>query len=473
MIYPVIMCGGSGTRLWPLSRKSYPKQFTQIIGKTSLFQQSILRVQDDIYNNPTIITANDFRFIITEQLSQISIKANATIIEPSAKNTAPAILACAAFIAKEDEDALILIMPSDHIINNMDEFNECVKNAIPEAINGNIVTFGIKPNSPETGYGYIEVSNFENINNNKPLKTLKFVEKPNLEKAKEMLAANKFLWNAGIFLFKASTILKAFEEYENSTKELVEQAVLKSFKDLDFIRLDEKVWQIINSNSIDYSIMEKANNIVTMPYNSHWTDLGSWDSVWNEMPKDSNQNAVSENANAIECTNTLLRSESGDLELIGIGLDDIIAIAMPDAVIVAKKSDNQKVKDAVTLLKQQSKKQAETFPISHRPWGWYETLSNGDNFQVKRIFVKPKSSISLQSHSKRSEHWVIVSGVAKVTLGNELKIMNANQSIYIPMGEIHRLENDGDTPVILIEVQTGDYLGEDDIIRHSDAYHRN
>ena len=472
MLYPIIMCGGYGTRLWPLSRKSFPKQFTKILSEQSLFQQTVLRTIGFEYSNPTIVTCSDYRFIATEQLAEIEIKPLATLIEPEAKNTAPAILAAAIYIYQMDSEATLLIMPSDHVINDINLFKSAANKVRPYSEIGNIITFGIKPNFAHTGYGYLELSDENGTNIDNPTLINRFIEKPDIEAASKMFLSNKYLWNSGIFMFKARTIIDAFNLHEPLMSELVLKSLTNSKIDLGFTRLDSKYWSQIIPNSIDYAIMEKVDNIVAMPYKHHWTDLGSWEAVWDEMGKDANGNAVSNNANTLDCTNTLLRSESEDLEIVGIGLDDIIAIATKDAVIVAKKNDSQRVGEAVKLLNKNSKKQAEQFPIKHRPWGWYESLSCGDNFQVKRICIKPMSSISLQSHSKRAEHWIIVSGTAKVTIGDDIKIMSANQSIYIPIGEKHRIENNNDIEVILIEVQTGDYLGEDDIIRYKDEYSR-
>ncbi len=475
MIYPVIICGGSGTRLWPLSRKSYPKQFSKLLGEHSLFQQSAARVIGDNFADPIIVTSDDFRFIVTEQLAGIEKVATAIIIEPEAKNTAPAVLSAALMLHKIDPESSMLVMPSDQIIENSDAFQNVVKNANQTLDNEAdiLVTFGISPTSPETGYGYLELANKEDAESKYPVKLCSFVEKPNFENATKMVESQKYLWNSGIFLFKTSSIIKAFEKHAPAMIKATKLAVEQSKTDLNFVRLDTKSWAKIDGNSIDYAIMEKADNIVAMPFSEGWSDLGSWDSVWKESSQDKGGNVCSENALAINCKNTLLRSESNGLELIGIGLDDIIAIAMPDAVLVAKKSESQAVKDAVDALKSKSKKQATAFPKEHRPWGWFESLVISKDFQVKRIFVKSGASLSLQSHFHRSEHWVVVEGTARVTLGDNVKLYSANESVYIPIGEKHRLENPGKLPVVLIEVQTGSYLGEDDIVRYEDIYKRN
>lgn len=473
MIYPVILCGGSGTRLWPLSRQSYPKQFAKIINDKSLFQESVLRTNTEEFNAPIIVTCEQFRFIVAEQLANAQMSAQAILIEPESKNTAPAIIAASLFTDDLDEEALILVMPSDHVIPNSKAFRETILKAKQAALDGYIVTFGIKPKEPETGYGYLELYNSGDAIKNTPSKLKSFVEKPDLNKAKKMLESGNYLWNAGIFLFKSSTMKDAFTKYAPKILSEVSQSLENRKEDIGFTRLDSDVWAKIIGNSIDYSIMEKADNVYVMPYNDGWSDLGSWAAVWAESNPDSDGNVCSNGATAIDCSDTLLRSESTDLEIVGIGLEDIIAIAMPDAVVISKKSQSQRVKEAVNALTLKSKRQATAFPKEHRPWGWLESLVISEGFQVKRIFVKPGASLSLQSHSRRAEHWVVVEGIAKVTLEDDVRLFCANESVYIPIGTKHRLENSTSLPVVIIEVQTGEYLGEDDIIRYQDAYKRN
>lgn len=473
MIYPVILCGGSGTRLWPLSRQSYPKQFAKIINDKTLFQESVLRTNSEEFTSPIIVTGEDFRFIVAEQLANAQIGAKAILIEPDSKNTAPAVLAATLYAANIADDAIILVMPSDHVIPNPEAFRSTILKAKQAALDGYIVTFGIKPTGPETGYGYLELNNSSDALKNSPSKLKSFVEKPDLEKAQQMLESGNYLWNAGIFLFKASVMKEAFKKYAPQMLDEVSKSLENKKEDIGFTRFDANIWARIIGNSIDYSIMEKADNVYAMPYNDGWSDLGGWAAVWAESKPDENGNVCSNGATSIDCKDTLLRSESSDLEIVGIGLEDIIAIAMPDAVVISKKSQSQRVKEAVSALSQKSKRQATAFPKEHRPWGWFESLVISDGFQVKRIFVKPGASLSLQSHSRRAEHWVVVEGIAQVTLGEEIKSFSANESVYIPIGVKHRLENNTDLPVVIIEVQTGDYLGEDDIIRYQDVYQRN
>ena len=335
-----------------------------------------------------------------------------------------------------------------------------------------MVTFGIKPTHPETGYGYLELSTDPiDDHGSSDLKT--FVEKPNLQNAKQMVEAGHYLWNAGIFLFRAQDMIDAFKTYESGTLDLVSQSINDATTDLGFLRLAADPWSKLEDISIDYAIMEKAQNLVAVPYASKWSDLGGWDAVWSESRPDASGNVTSETAHAIECKNSLLRTESISQQVVGIGLNDIIAIAMPDADLVAHKERAQDVKKAVELLKSKDIAQAEIFPKDHRPWGWFESLALGDCFQVKRICVKPGAALSLQSHKHRSEHWIVVDGTAEVMIDDEVKLVTEGQSIYVPLGSKHRMTNPGKLPMVLIEVQIGTYLGEDDIIRYEDVYDRN
>lgn len=474
-IYPVLLAGGSGTRLWPLSRKSYPKQFSNLIGKKTLFQFSAKRLMSsDIIEFASHITLTnaDFRFIIGEQLQEIGIDPGPILIEPEAKNTAAAILAASIFAHSQDENAVLLVAPSDHVIPGTDDFHAAIKVGLSHAQKQKMVTFGIKPTHPETGYGYLELAK-DPIDDSGTSDLEKFIEKPDLQDAKQMLEAGHYLWNAGIFLFRALDMIDAFSTYAPGTLDLVSKAVNEASSDLGFLRLAPKPWSELKDISIDYAIMEKAQNLVAVPYASKWSDLGGWDAVWAESKPDALGNVTSKTAHAIECSNSLLRSESSGQQVVGIGLNDIMAIAMPDAVLVAPKDRAQDVKKAVELLKAKDIAQAEVFPKDHRPWGWFESLALGERFQVKRICVKPGAALSLQSHKHRSEHWIVVEGTAKVTIDDKVKLVSEGQSIYVPLGAKHRMENPGKLPMVLIEVQIGTYLGEDDIIRYEDVYARN
>ncbi|WP_306006825.1 mannose-1-phosphate guanylyltransferase/mannose-6-phosphate isomerase [Aquicoccus porphyridii] len=471
-ITPVIMCGGSGTRLWPLSRKSYPKQFSKLIGPSSVFQQTAQRLSGPGYAPPVILTTSDFRFIVTEQMAEAGVDPGAILIEPEGRNTGPAVLASALWLARDNPDALMLVAPSDHMVADDPAFRAAVLAGVSAAQAGQIVTFGIKPTHAETGYGYLEPG--ENPGDDAPraIPLRRFVEKPDKARAEAMLEAGNYLWNAGIFLFSVRTILEAFEAHAPDLIAPVRAAVDGGQPDLGFLRLDPGAWSDARDISIDYAVMERSHSLSVVPLGAGWSDLGGWDAVWRESGPDARGVATSGAATALDCDATLLRSEDEGLELVGLGLRDIIAVAMPDAVLVADKSRAQDVKDVVAALKAKQAKQATAFPKDHRPWGWFESLVLGDRFQVKRIVVHPGAALSLQSHTHRAEHWIVVSGTARVTVDDDVRLVSENQSVYVPLGARHRLENPGKLPMVLIEVQTGAYLGEDDIIRYEDVYAR-
>lgn len=475
MITPVILCGGSGTRLWPLSRKSYPKQFVPLVGDETLFQASAKRLSGGDgtvdFDNPVVLTGSDFRFIVTEQLLAVGIDPSAILIEPEGRNTAPAVLAAALYIAKSDPNAVLLVAPSDHIVPDTTAFHAAIAKGLLAVAQGKLVTFGIAPDRPETGYGYLELT-VQPDGSGAPVDLAQFVEKPDRPRATEMLAAGNFLWNAGIFLFRAADIIAAFNAHASDLVTPVTQAVAGAKPDLGFLRLAPEAWGAVADVSIDYAVMEHAENLAVVPFGGQWSDLGGWDAVWRAGQADENGVVTTGPATAIECHNSLLRSDSESLELVGIGLENIMAIAMNDAVLVADMRRDQDVKQAVIALTQKAAPQATNFPKDHRPWGWFESLVRGDRFQVKRIHVHPGAALSLQSHYHRSEHWIVVEGTARVTLEGEVQLISENESVYIPLGKKHRLENPGQFPMVLIEVQTGAYVGEDDIIRFEDAYAR-
>ena len=472
MITPVLLCGGSGTRLWPLSRKSYPKQFVPLVGETTLFQASAKRLSGDGFAAPLVLTNADFRFIVTEQLAAAGIDPGAILIEPEGRNTAPAVLAAALWLEKTDPEALMLVAPSDHVVPDAAAFRAAVEAGAGAARAGQLVTFGIKPTHAETGYGYLELAGDPEGFAAHPLALKRFVEKPDAARAAEMVAAGTYLWNAGIFLFSVQTILAAFRAHAPDLLAPVQAAVDQGRPDLGFLRLDPAAWGGAADISIDYAVMERADNLSVVPFAAGWSDLGGWDAVWRESGPDAAGVVTSGAATAIDCTDTLLRSESERLEVVGIGLENVIAVAMNDAVLVASMDRAQDVKKAVEALKARGAVQATHFPKDHRPWGWFESLVIGTRFQVKRIHVHPGAALSLQSHHHRSEHWIVVEGTAKVTVDDEVKLISENQSVYIPLGAVHRMENPGKVPMVLIEVQTGSYLGEDDIIRYEDVYAR-
>ena len=468
---PVILSGGSGTRLWPLSRKSYPKQFARITGPETLFQQAARRFDAPEFAPPVVVTGADFRFIVTEQLAEVGVDPGAVLIEPEPRNTAPAVLAAALHLLSRDPDAVMLVAPSDHAIPDAPAFRAAVARGMEAVAQGNLVTFGIIPDRAETGYGYLELAGRpDGTGAAMPLR--RFVEKPGPAQAAAMVASGEFLWNAGIFLARAADMVAAFRRHAPELVAPVEAAVGQAVADLGFLRLDKAAFAAAPSISIDYAVMEKAANLAVVPFSAGWSDLGGWDAVWRELSPDDQGVVAVGPAEAVDCRDTLLRAEAEGQVLVGIGLDNIIAVAMPDAVLVAPKDRAQDVKMAVEILKTRGAAQAETLPRDFRPWGWYETLVLGPRFQVKRIVVHPGAALSLQSHHHRSEHWIVVEGTARVTVDEEVRLISENQSVYIPLGAVHRMENPGKVPMVLIEVQTGSYLGEDDIIRYEDRYAR-
>ncbi len=473
-VTPVILCGGSGTRLWPLSRKSYPKQFVELMGKETLFQASARRMSgnagDLSFNAPLVLTNSDFRFIVTEQLQAIGIDPGAILIEPEGRNTAPAILAAALYLQQADPDAVMLVAPSDHVVPDRDAFHAAVTAGMGPVMAGDLVTFGIAATHPETAYGYLELA--EKPRPETPVKLSRFVEKPDAANAAQMLAQGNYLWNAGIFLFKAVDIIAAYQTHAQSLIDPVREALRTAKTDLGFLRLGPEAWTQADDISIDYAVMERADNLSVVSYASDWSDLGGWDAVWRESGPDADGVVTSDGATAIDCRNSLLRAEGDRMEIVGIGLENIMAVAMNDAVLVADMSRAQDVKLAVSALKEKQAVQATQFPKDHRPWGWFESLVVGDRFQVKRILVHPGASLSLQSHFHRSEHWIVVEGTAKVTIDDDVRLVTENQSVYLPLGCVHRMENPGKVPMVLIEVQTGAYVGEDDIVRYEDVYAR-
>ena len=473
IIHPVLLCGGSGTRLWPLSRKSHPKQFVKLLGEESLFQASARRLAGAGFAAPSVVTGSDFRFMVVEQLAAVEIAPQNILIEPSARNTAAAICAAAVALDAKNGDSLMLVAPSDHVIPDAEQFRSTVEAVAKTALDGQIVTFGIRPDRAETGYGWLELKVLPSSGFDPAAQRLSsYVEKPDAETARALLRGGMHLWNAGIFLFSTSTILGAFAEFAPETLSKVRDAFSAAETDLGFIRLAAEPWSALEDISIDYAITERAPNLSVMPYGGSWSDFGDWQAIWREGEADGAGVVTSGPSTALDCRNTLLQATSDTQQLVAMGLEDIIVVAMPDAVLVAHKERVQDVKIAVTKLKENGVIQAETLPRDYRPWGWYESIAIGPQFQVKRIVVNPGAALSLQSHNHRSEHWVVVEGTAKVTIDDDVKTVTENQSVYIPLGAVHRMENPGKLPVTLIEVQTGSYFGEDDIIRYDDVYAR-
>lgn len=471
VITPVLLAGGSGTRLWPVSRKSFPKQFAPLVGDETLFQASARRLAGARYGAPVVMTNADFRFVVAEQLGAIGVKPAAILIEPAGRNTAPAILAAALTVARQDPQALLLVAPSDHVVPDAVAFGRAVDLGAEAARTGRIVTFGITPTRPETGYGYMEAE----AAGEGPVALKRFVEKPDAENAARMIAQGNYLWNAGIFLFQAQVMIEAFRAHAPEYLAPVQAALDEAQSDLGFLRLAPEPWDRLPDLSIDYAVLEKADNLSVVRFSGHWSDLGGWDAVWRESLEGQapERGAVTdERSTAIDCDNVLLRSQDEGIEVVGIGLQDVMVVSTKDAVLVAGMDRAQEVRHAVNALKSKGARQAEAFLRDHRPWGWYETLALADRFQVKRIVVNPGAALSLQSHFHRSEHWIVVSGTARVTVDETVTLVTENQSIYVPLGAVHRMENPGKVPMVLIEVQTGAYLGEDDIVRYEDVYSR-
>ena len=468
-IRPVVLCGGSGTRLWPASRKSMPKQFARLNGDEPLLQDTLRRLEDAGGGAPRVVPSEEHRFTVSAQAEEIGCSHRTVLIEPEARNTAAAICAAAEVLAKEDPKALMLVAPSDHTVGNNLEFAGAIARGADAAREGDIVTFGVVPTRAETGYGYIELDPRKTVTDSAQT-FLRFVEKPDAETAEKMYESGHFLWNAGIFLGAVETFRTMFGKHAPDVRGAVRAAVRNAKNDMDFVRLGSDFTRA-PSEAFDVAVMEKTQGRV-VPMSANWSDLGSWKSLWNESEKDESGVASRGSCHAFDCEDSLLFSQDDQMELVGIGLRNIAAVATRDAVIVTDLDASQSVSQVVPILKEEGRRQAEDFPRCERPWGHYETLSLGDRFQVKSIVVKPGGQLSLQSHVHRSEHWVVVEGTASVVIGKTEQLVSENQSVYIPLGETHRLANHGKVPLQLIEVQTGAYLGEDDIVRYEDIYER-
>jgi len=471
MIYPVILSGGSGTRLWPLSRAALPKQFLPLLTEHTLFQETLLRL-DGIPGmaSPLVICNNEHRFLAAEQLLAINVKPHSLILEPFGRNTAPAV-AVAAFAAMEkDEQSTLLVLPADHLIRDVAGFHRAIKSALDLAQQDKLVTFGITPDAPATGFGYIERG--DSLGTDKDsFAVARFVEKPKLDTAREFLASGNFFWNSGMFVFKAAAYLRELQRHRPDIYQAAQQAWQRSVIDLDFCRLDEQAFSACPSDSIDYAVMERTQSAAMVTVDIGWSDIGSWSSLSDVSPKDQQGNALRGDIYTAECANTYIRAENRMVAAIGV--QDLVIVETADAVLVMHKDFAQDVKHTVEYLKQAERTEHLLHRRVYRPWGYYEGIDVGEQFQAKRIMVKPGSKLSLQMHNHRAEHWVVVSGKARVTRGEDLLVLYANQSTYIPLGVKHRLENIGDEPLYLIEVQSGGYLGEDDIVRFDDDYKRN
>lgn len=475
-VTPVILCGGSGTRLWPLSRAGFPKQFLSLTGNESLFQQAAQRLVA-LGNvgiqvaKPLIVTGEEQRFLATEQLREVDIELGAALLEPLGRNTAPALTLAALAAQASGEDPVLVVTPADQTVANIAAFTHAMQQAVREADSGSIVILGIAPDQPETGYGYIQVSRLDDA---EAMSVQRFVEKPNAATAKQYLEEGGYFWNAGIFVLKASVWLNALTAFRADIANATLAAWNGKTQDNAFIRPDKSKFAAIPSDSIDYAVMERCPGssfpIKMVQMDAGWSDLGAWDAVWKVLPKDEYENAHIGDVLATDSRNTLVHASSRLVSLVGV--KDLIVIETPDAVLVVDKTRSQDVKHIVTKLQSTNREEHSLHRKVHRPWGWYDSIDEGGRFKVKRIQVKPGASLSLQKHHHRAEHWIVVKGTAEITNGVKTLLLTENQSTYIPLGEIHRLTNPGTIPLEIIEVQSGSYLGEDDIVRIEDRYDR-
>jgi mannose-1-phosphate guanylyltransferase/mannose-6-phosphate isomerase len=470
MIHPVILSGGSGTRLWPMSRTLYPKQLLSLLGHDSLLQQTVRRVADHQgFGSPLLVANEEHRFIIAEQLREIAAVPRALLLEPAGRNTAPATCIAALALTETEPDPLMLVMPSDHMIGDLAAFAGAIERAAAAARAGALVSFGIAPQRAETGYGYIrrggELDGAEGV-----FAVAEFVEKPGPEQAQAYVASGEHSWNSGIFLFPARVYLDELERLRPEMVAACRNALATAQRDSDFVRLGREAFAACDSDSIDYAVMEHTRRAAVVPVSMGWSDVGSWDALWEMGAKDQHGNSIEGNVVAEETRNCYLRSEAGLVAAIGI--EDLVVVATADAVMVAPRNRTQDVKKLVARLVKDRRDEADALPTVHRPWGTFTSLHNGHRVQVKHIMVKPGGKLSLQMHHHRAEHWVVVQGTAKIRRGDQEMMLSDDQSTYIPIGTAHRLENPGKIPLHLIEVQSGSYLGEDDIVRLVDSYGR-
>ena len=463
MIIPVIMAGGSGTRLWPLSRAGYPKQFLALNGDKTMLQQTVERLADLPTSESITICNEEHRFFVAEQLREINALGK-IILEPVGRNTAPAIALAA--LAEKGNDPLLLILAADHVIADQTAFTEAVMKAVPLAEAGKLVTFGIAPTEPHTGYGYIETS----ASIADAYEVSSFIEKPDADTAAQYFADGSYYWNSGMFLFKASTVLAELKAHRPDIYDACERAFSIVSADLDFIRIDGEAFEACPDDSIDYAVMEKTKDAVVVPLDAGWNDIGSWSSLWDVAEKDDAGNAVTGDAIVVDATNSLVRTDDKLVAL--LGLNDVVVISTKDATLVAHRDRAQDAKLIASDLKEAGRPEWELHREVHRPWGKYDSVDQGERYQVKRITVKPGAKLSVQMHHHRAEHWVVVSGTARVTRGEEEFLLSENQSTYIPVGVVHALQNPGQVPLEIIEIQSGSYLGEDDIVRFEDRYGR-
>ncbi len=480
LLQPVILSGGSGTRLWPLSREKHPKQLLALVGEETMLQATATRLQQfsgdlPVAANMIVVCNEEYRFITAEQLRAVGFSASTLLLEPAGRNTAPALTLAALAASAEQQDAVLLVMPADHVIADTAGFHRAIQQGLPQAVDGAMVTFGIVPDRPETGYGYIHVGA---TLPGSPVRALQaFVEKPALEIAQQYLAGGAHLWNSGIFMMRASVWLKAVQHFNPAMLEACRLSMQQAKVDCDFVRVDKAAFLACPADSIDYAVMERLPKAAELgiagcvvPFDAGWSDVGAWDAVWQVSAKDADGNALQGEVMMEDSRNCLVVSDSRLVAC--LGLEDVIVVETPDAVLVTNKGHTQHIKRIVNRLREGNYPQADNHRKVYRPWGHYDSVDSGERFQVKRIVVKPGGRLSMQMHHHRAEHWVVVSGTAIVTRGEETMTLVANESTYIPLGVKHRLENHGEVDLELIEVQSGSYLGEDDIVRFDDVYGR-
>jgi mannose-1-phosphate guanylyltransferase/mannose-6-phosphate isomerase len=467
-IIPVILSGGDGTRLWPLSRKQYPKQYLPLVSNNTMLQETILRLNGlDNLADPIIVCNADHRFLVAEQCRQIDITKPTILLESVGRNTAPAIAAAALQSLTQTDDAVLLVLSADHVIQDIKAFHQAINIASNQAQEGKLATFGIVPTDANTGYGYIKSSD-ESVNGS--YKVEEFVEKPDLQTAQTYLEQGNYLWNSGMFMFKAATLIDELTTYSPKIVTSVNDAVNNAKQDLDFIRFDKQAFESSPSDSIDYALMEKSDNVVVVPLDAQWNDIGSWSALYDIGTKDSNGNVIQGDVFIEETTNTYINANHHMVATIGV--QDLVIVDTPNATLISTKDKAQEVKKIVEQLQEQGREEQLYHRKVYRPWGWYDSIDSGDNYQVKRLHVNPKSKLSLQMHHKRAEHWVVVSGIATVVNGDQTFNLNKGESTYVPLGTTHALANNTLDPLEVIEVQSGVYLGEDDIVRFEDCYGR-